>query len=62
MDSSAEIACANIEMDERPCMDCLGEGDIPLLRDSKGRVDFINGKPTAERIQCERCKGEGIEP
>lgn len=48
--------------DIEDCRNCGGSGYIFVRRNSRGEVDYIDGSPTNETMQCERCQGEGLEP
>ena len=42
------------------CGTCKGRGDLAVLRDSQGRVDFLYGRQrNGERKICKRCGGLG---
>jgi len=53
----------NQREDKELCVDCDGTGIISwnVLRDSQGRLDYVNGKPTGEKMEeeCKRCEGIG---
>lgn len=43
------------------CGVCQGTGEIRVLRNAWGEVDYLSGKPTGELVMCEHCNGEGFE-
>ena len=42
------------------CRTCEGSGEVFVRRDSKGRIDYIDGSPTGETTRCDMCNGEGV--
>ena len=44
---------------EYKCKQCYGTGQVRVLRDSLGRVDYIHGNWRGEMTVCTNCDGEG---
>lgn len=43
-----------------PCRACEGSGEVFVRRNSKGKIDYIDGSPTSETTRCDMCHGEGV--
>lgn len=41
------------------CTRCDGEGEIRVLRNARGEVDYLRGSATDERAPCDCCGGKG---
>ena len=60
---SRELDCERSEpIDEElpSCQTCGGSGEVFVRRDSRGRIDYIDGSPTSETTRCDMCNGEGV--
>ena len=42
------------------CPACEGSGEIFVRRNSRGKIDYIDGSPTGELTTCSSCSGEGV--
>lgn len=49
-----EICAGDLE-----CSACNGHGQIAVLRNHRGEVDYIAGHPTGEKTDCDSCRGTG---
>lgn len=41
------------------CTSCNGTGEVEVWRNSRGDVDYLDGRPTGEATECDTCLGEG---
>lgn len=48
-----------MEPPSEPCTSCDGTGEIRVLRDKHGNIDYIDGVFDGENLRCQRCQGEG---
>lgn len=56
----APLQCKVCSYEEEICDDCGGSGEVYVLRNARGEVDFLTGKPTNETTRCDSCRGEGV--
>jgi hypothetical protein len=45
--------------DDLRCLSCEGEGVVDVRRNGRGNVDYLNGVPSGEIVNCESCGGTG---
>lgn len=41
------------------CVTCDGDGQVQIMRNARGEVDYITGAPSGEYADCEHCNGTG---
>jgi hypothetical protein len=47
--------------DLQPCRNCDGCGEISVRRNERGEIDYLDGTPTDEMVECIVCRGFGFE-
>jgi hypothetical protein len=57
-EGSEDDPCQECKLEMR-CNSCFGSGQIPEMRDSSGRLDYLHGNCTGRFLQCQRCEGNG---
>jgi hypothetical protein len=58
IETCGEMMCEHCRIEAR-CMSCYGVGQVSVMRDEHGRVDYIRGRQTSEKVRCSACRGEG---
>lgn len=54
-------SCSCAKEDAPACLICEGSGEIFVRRNSRGQIDYIDGSPTGELVECYACYGTGVE-